>query len=37
MKKITVAFFFGALIYLGLIEHGISQSPFYQGKTLTVI
>ena len=34
MKKITVAVFFGALIYLGLVEYGFSQSPFYQGKTL---
>jgi putative tricarboxylic transport membrane protein len=37
MKKITVAVFFGALIYLGLIEYGFSQSPFYQGKTITVV
>ena len=37
MKKITVAVFFGALIYLGLVEYGFSQSPFYQGKTITVV
>jgi tripartite-type tricarboxylate transporter receptor subunit TctC len=37
MKKIIIAFFFGALIYLGVIEHGFSQSPFYQGKTITVV
>jgi tripartite-type tricarboxylate transporter receptor subunit TctC len=37
MKRIPVAFFFAALIYLGLIEHGFSQSPFYQGKTITVV
>ena len=37
MKRITVAVFFGALIYLGLVEYGFSQSPFYQGKTITVV
>jgi hypothetical protein len=33
----VIAFFFGALIHLALIEHGFSQSPFYQGKTITVV
>jgi hypothetical protein len=37
MKKITVAFFFGALLYLGLIDYGFCQSSFYQGKTITVV
>src|SRR5262249_48956856 len=36
MKKIIVAAFF-ALICLGLFEYGFSQSPFYQGKTITVV
>ena len=37
MKKITVAFLFGALLYLGRTDDGLSQSPFYQGKTITVV
>jgi len=38
MQKIILAvFFFGALIYLGLVEYGFCQAPFYQGKTITVI
>jgi tripartite-type tricarboxylate transporter receptor subunit TctC len=37
MKKIPVAVCFGALIYLGLVEYGFSQSPFYQGQTITVV
>jgi tripartite-type tricarboxylate transporter receptor subunit TctC len=37
MKKITVAVFFGALLHLGLIDCRFSQSPFYQGKTITVV
>ena len=37
MKKIIVVVFFGALIYLGRVEYGFSQAPFYQGKTITVV
>jgi tripartite-type tricarboxylate transporter receptor subunit TctC len=37
MKRIAVAVFSGALIYLGLVEYGFSQTPFYQGKTITVV
>jgi len=34
---IILAVFFGALIYLGLVEYGFCQAPFYQGKTITVV
>ena len=37
MQKIILAVFFGALIYLGLVEYGFCQAPFYQGKTITVV
>jgi tripartite-type tricarboxylate transporter receptor subunit TctC len=37
MKKIIVVVFFGALIYLGRVEYGFAQAPFYQGKTITVV
>jgi tripartite-type tricarboxylate transporter receptor subunit TctC len=37
MKKIVVAIFFGALIHISGFDDAISQAPFYQGKTITVV
>jgi len=37
MKKLAVTVFFSALVCLSLVGYGFSQSPFYQGKTITVI
>jgi tripartite-type tricarboxylate transporter receptor subunit TctC len=37
MRKKAVTVCFGALIYLGLVDYGFSQAPFYQGKTITVV
>ena len=37
MKKLAVTVFFGMLFTSGLIGHGLSQSPFYEGKTITVV
>ena len=37
MKKLAVTVFFGALISLGLVGYGFSQSSFYEGKTITVV
>jgi tripartite-type tricarboxylate transporter receptor subunit TctC len=37
MKKLAVGVFFGALNFLGLAGYAFSQSPFYQGKTITIV
>jgi tripartite-type tricarboxylate transporter receptor subunit TctC len=37
MKKLTAAVFFGTLVLSGITESGFSQSPFYEGKTITVV
>jgi len=37
MKNIIVAIFFGALVHLSWFGDAISQAPFYQGKTITVV
>ncbi len=37
MRKNAIMLCFAALIYLGLVDEGFSQTPFYQGKTITVV
>ena len=37
MKKLAVTVFLGMLFSSGLVEHGFSQAPFYEGKTITVV
>ena len=37
MRKNAIMLCFAALIYLGLVDSSFSQTPFYQGKTITVV
>jgi tripartite-type tricarboxylate transporter receptor subunit TctC len=37
MRKLAVTVFVGLVISLGRIECGFSQSPFYEGKTITIV
>jgi len=37
IKKSGVAFVIGMLIYVAFAETGLAQTPFYTGKTITVV
>lgn len=37
MKKLVTTLVFSTLTCFGVVDYGFSQSPFYQGKTITII